>query len=288
MRNTHNIKQKVFWLKLPDKELTEWQDKARKAGYYTLQDYVKSIMNNNNIIEQAKLSVKQDYDVKIDELKNQNEKLKLQTDTLILVLNRYQKLTPNIKVEIEKINEKIIESGFTLEQWDRMCEEEMERDNENKILDKEWDKKTAKEEVGTIEDELKTKEDELKKHLNDRERVESHIKKITNGKVILESNPHLQTLRRILYNFYKDGKHLRYKERLDFPFIIHKLVYDAFNDFIRGSGEPEVTYKKFSSYIQLGIGFREGINYKQVFIKELNRPVWCLIFTDDIVKAITP
>jgi hypothetical protein len=143
MRNTHNIKQKVFWLKLPDEELAEWQTKAKTAGYNSLTDYIKFLMNNDTRIEQAKLLVKQDYDFKIEELKKQNEKFKLQADTLILVLNRYQKLTPDIKIEIEKINEKIMESGYTPEQWKNMIEEETLKQNENMVLNKEWNKLTA-------------------------------------------------------------------------------------------------------------------------------------------------
>jgi hypothetical protein len=143
MKNTHGIIYRVFSIKLPESELEAWQLKKKKAGYNTLSDFIRSAINNESQIELAKLSVKQDYDVKIEELARQNEKLKLQADTLIFVLNRYQKLTPEIREELERTNEKIIESGFTLEQWDRMCEEEAERENENKILDREWDKLSA-------------------------------------------------------------------------------------------------------------------------------------------------
>jgi hypothetical protein len=142
MRKVHNISQRVFWIKVPEQELDAWQEKARKVGYYSLQDYIRNMMNNENLIEQAKLSVKQDFDVKIEELKRQNEKLKMQFDTLILTVSRQQKTGFDIK-KLAETNEKIIESGYTLEQWDRMCEEEMERDNENKILDREWDRLTT-------------------------------------------------------------------------------------------------------------------------------------------------
>jgi len=138
MRKVHNISQRIFWIKLPTEEMEIWQNKAKNAGYDNLQEYVKSVITDDKRIEQLKLSLKQDYDVKIEQLINQNNKLKLQVETLILVLNKYQKLSPHIKRRLNTINSKITESGYTPEQWDRMIEEEIARECENKVLEREW------------------------------------------------------------------------------------------------------------------------------------------------------
>lgn len=105
--------------------------------------------------------------------------------------------------------------------------------------------------------------------------------------VELKQHPHIGILKAMLYEIYK-------KDNLSLchgiPFITNKTVFQKFNELLEKSGDLLVSTHEFKRYLEV-IGF-DRRTYKKIPVhsssQDALKVVNCLIFTEDIVKTITP